>query len=141
MKVIIQIGYKQSLGKRKDGQSVKAYVNDMECSWNDKSGKYLTSKSDSSKGLLWYAWSGDLNTSDVIKIVSKTWLIGIGPDEKRTFESIYYVDESAPLIEVSVPGVGYDKYPLLKGRILEIASVSEDDKRRDDISSFISEGF
>lgn len=142
MKVIIQIGYMKSMNRRRYGQSVRAYINDNECSWKDGNGEFISSKVDASKGVLWYLWMGDLSSDDGIKLEVKTFIVGAGPDETRTFETIYYVDEKAPIREVIMHGVGCKGYPIIKGRILEIGSVSEKDKRESKVYEFLdNEGF
>ncbi len=143
MKVVVQIGYMKSSNRRKIGQIVKAYFNDEELSWNDIDyrGKYLTSRSDTSKGMLWHLCKLDLNNNDIIKLEVKTSIVGAGTDEKRTFESLYWVDRNSEVCEIVVPGVGMKGYPLIKGRISELGSVSEMDKRRSDVDDFLKEGF
>jgi len=141
MKVIIQIGYIKTFGRRREGQSVRAWVNDIECSWNDGNGKYLTSRAEATKGFLWYLWSGELADQDTIRFSAKTMLLGVGPDESRTFEALYYVDSSASVQTIKVSGVGQRGYPLLKGRVVELGSVSEKDKRESEIEEFLRDGF
>jgi len=137
VRVVLQIGYLKSMGRRRYGQSVRAFINDAECSWQDDTGKYISSKVDASKGVLWYLWSGEAEPEDVIRVEVKTAVMGAGPDEGRTFEALYYVDAGAPIREVVVVGVGHRRYPLLKGRVLEMGSVSESDKREFEISEFM----
>lgn len=143
MRVIVQIGYSKIIGRRKVGQLVRAYINDNEISWNDYmyEGKYLTSRLETSKGVLWYLSDMDLNENDTLRIDVKTSIAKVGTDEERTFESIYYVNESAPVREIFIPGVGKKNYPLIKGRILEIGSVSEADNRRSEVDDFLKGGF
>jgi hypothetical protein len=127
------------MGRRKYGQSVRAFINDEECSWQDDTGKYISSKVDASKGVLWYLWSGKVEPEDVIRVDVKTAVVGAGPDERRTFEALYYVDADAPVREVEVSGVGHRRYPLVKGRVLAMGSVSESDKRESEISEFMDD--
>jgi len=139
--VIIQIGYRKSMNRRRDGQLIRALINDIECSWKDDCGKYLTSKMDSAKGILWYLWKGNVDVGDTIRISVATSIIKIGKDEERTFDSLYYVDSDAPLREIIIPGIGYKKYPLIKGHVREMASVSEADKRIAAIDEFLRGDF
>jgi len=140
VKVIIQVGW---LKNRKKTQSVKAYLNDEELSWSTgEDGTFLTSMKDRKfKGMIWYMCSTEAAADDVIKISVKTFLNGVGLDHENTFESLYYADEEAPVREVSLREVGMKNYPLIKGRILEIGTVSEEDKRKADIEDFLNEGF
>ncbi len=139
MRVILQIGYQKAAGMRKEGQRLNAWVNDEECSWQDDCGKYITSRAQSAKGVLWYLWASEVETDDTIRISAKTSIAGVGTDEARTFESIYYVSAEAPVREINVRGVGSRGYPLLKGRLVEMGTVSEQDKREAEIEEFLRE--
>ena len=143
MIVAVQIGYSKAMGRRRDGQLVRAYLNDDEISWGDSSyeGKYITSRSESTKGLLWYLCKLELESQDILRIECKTSTVGAGPDESRTFESLYYVDESAEVKEIFIPGVGKKGFPLIKGRVVEMGSISEADKRRSELMEFLRDGF
>lgn len=141
MRVIVQIGFLKAAGRRREGQLVRAWVNDIECSWQDEVGKYLTSRAEAARGTLWYLWQGDVSPDDVIRVSVKTSLRQIGTDEARTFESLYYVNESAPVREINVRGVGYKGYPLLKGRVVEMGTVSKQDEREADIEEFLRGDF
>lgn len=138
-KVLVQIGYTKN---RKKSQFVKAFVNDQELSWSDDSGKFLTSNKDRVyRGMIWYMYDLDLQQDDVLKLDVKTFLNGVGKDEEKTFESLYYADEEAPVRSIEVTEVGFKGYPILKGKILEIGSVSDLDKRKAEIEEFMQEGF
>jgi len=139
--VILQIGYQKSLGRRKEGQLVRAWVNEEECAWVDKCGVYLTSRLESSQGILWYLWKGDVSPEDVIRIQVKTSITGKGADEDRTFEALYYVSPDAPVRVIDPKGVGHKSYPLLKGKLLEMGSVSDADKREAEIDEFLRGDF
>ncbi len=139
MKVLLQIGYRKAVGFRKEGQLIRTYVDDEECTWGDGEGIYLTPQTAASKGILWYMWRGEVHSESTIRICVNTSLVKIGPDEDRTFESLYFVEESAPEREVIIPGVGYKNYPLIKGRITEVASVSKTEERVANIDGFLKE--
>lgn len=141
MRVIVQIGYLKSGGRRREGQLIRAWVDEIECSWHDDAGRYLTSRAEASRGQLWYLWQSDVEAEGVIRIEVKTSLRGIGPDEGRTFESLYYLSPEAPVREIEVRGVGYKGYPLLKGRLVEMGTVSKQDEREADIEEFLRGDF
>ena len=141
MKVLLQIGYQKAHRYRKEGQRVQAWINDEECSWMDKCGKYITSRMDTSKGVLWYLWKGEASPGDTIRIKVSTSVVNVGPDEKRTFERLYYLSEDANVAEVTVSGVGSRGYPLIKGRMIEMASASEADKREAEIEEFMEDDY
>lgn len=143
MKVIVQIGYRKISNHSREGQLVQAWVNDAECSWATlkEGGRYITSRAESSKGVLWYLWQGEVGQEDTVRISVKTSLAKIGTDEKRTFDALYAVREGAAVREIVIPGVGHRGYPLLKGRLVEIASVSEQDKRVAELDDFMEQDF
>jgi len=146
MKTLIQIGFRKSKGFGKEGQIIKAYVNGEECTWNkfsydsENNGKWITPFS-KSEYIGWYLWEGDLITGDIIRIDIKTSLVGKGTDEDRTMEMLFEVDEGRPVKEIVIPKIGAKGYPILKGRVIELAAVSEADKREQDIDDYLEEGF
>ena len=138
-RVLFQIG---SCKTRKQTQIIKGYINDIEVSWHDNSGKYITTQKDRvARRTIWYMYDIDLQPIDVLKLEVKTYLPGIGIDEERTLESLYYVDDESPVRCIELSGVGFKGYPMIKGRVLEIGSVSAEDKRKADIEDFMNEGF
>ena len=141
MKVLVQIGYQKASRYRKEGQKIQAWVNEEECSWLDKCGKYITSRMESSKGVLWYLWKGEVSEGDTLRIKVSTSVVNVGTDERKTFERLYYVSEDVSVSEVTHQGVGSRGYPLLKGRILEMASVSAADAREAEIEEFVEDDY
>ena len=150
MKLLLQIGYRKTSMRSREGQLVQAWVNDIECSWSSPmaglgapvqaaAGRYITSKVEAEKGALWYLWKGEVGNADIIRLSVKTFLAKVGVDERRTFDALYSMREDAPVREIFVPGVGHKDYPLLKGRIVEVASVSEQDKRIAELNEFVEE--
>ena len=138
-RIIFQIG---SVKTQKQSQIIKAYINDIAVSWNDDSGRFLTTHKDRVfKRTVWYMYDVDLQIEDILKLEVKTFLTGVGLDEERTFEAFYYADSEAPVRNIEMSGVGLKSYPVLKGRILEIGSVSEEDKRQAEIEDFINKDF
>jgi hypothetical protein len=51
------------------------------------------------------------------------------------------VDDDLPVKEFNFPGIGYKGIPILKGRISELANVSEEDKREQEVEEILKEGF
>lgn len=139
MRVIFQLGFQKN---KKRTQSVDFYINEEKVQRDKDKGIYLTTNKDYRlKGESWFLYEADLSHDDIVTVHVKTFLTGIGPDEDLSFETIYSVDESADVKEVSISGVGRKDYPIIKGKIVEVANVSEDDKRRQDISDFLNRGF
>ena len=143
MIVAVQIGYAKAFGRKKEGQLVRAFLNDEELSWSDRDydGKYITSKVESNKGKLWYMCKLEVEPQDVLRVECKTFVVGAGSDEARTFESLYYADEAAEVREIFISGVGKRGFPLIKGRVIELGSVSEADKRQSELMEFLRDGF
>lgn len=139
MRIVCQIGYSKSGGRRREGQRLQAFVNDIECTWDDRNGQFLTSFAETRKGALWYLWTDEVDSGDIIRVKAATALLGGGVDERRTFESIYVVDETEAVQEIDVSGVGLRGYPLVKGRVVALGTVSEADKREADIESFLAD--
>jgi hypothetical protein len=139
VKIAFQIGYKKALGKSREGQLVQVSINDQEISFDEKCGKYLTSMLDARRrGFLWFLYKAEVDSSDIIRLVVKTVSGGV-PDEKRTFESFYSINEDSPVRTISISGVGHSKYPLLKGRVMEISSFSKEDERAASIEDFLDD--
>ena len=138
-RVIFQIGKETT---RKRSQNINAFINNEQVDWSDDSGKFLTSFADrSKKGIMWYMYAADLDPGDDVRIKVTTFITDAGMDEELSFEAIYVVEEEGSVEEIVNPKVGMRGYPLLKGRVSELAYVSEADNRRDDIESFLNEGF
>ena len=139
MRIVLQIGYSKANGRKREGQKITAAINDVDCSWDSREGKFLTSFLDTRKGALWYLWTGEVEDGDAIRVQALTSVVGGGCDERRTFEMIYVADETASVQEVDVPGVGMRGYPLLKGRVTSLGSVSKQDEREAEIDEFLDD--
>lgn len=139
MRVVIQIGYSKAVGYRKEGQKIEAFLNDEYLTFEN--GMYLTSRVDSSKGFCWYVRDIDMSPEDTIMIKCSTAIRGLGHDPERTFVSLYSVSKDVPVREVEVRGVGKKGYPIIKGRVLEMGSISEKDKVESEAHEFMKGGF
>lgn len=138
-RVVFQIGYCNS-GKK--NQSISAFINDCKVAWGDDSGFYLTTHKDRIlKNMVWYMYEADLGVEDVLTLKVETFLKGIGKDHELTFDILYYPDDTAPIKSVEMSNVGMRGYPLVKGRLLEISSVSADDERKREIDDFLNKEF
>jgi len=137
MRIVLQIGYARAGGYRKEGQILSAWINDVACTMDSDVGMYITSLVEKQKGYCWFLWSGDATSEDSIRVECKTAMRGAGTVEDRTFETLYYVDENAPVRGIIIPKVGMSGYPLIKGKVLELGSVSERDKRESELDQFL----
>lgn len=144
-KVVVTIGY-QKAGASGRGQLIKAAIRDgddcgdwTEIDKNDGDGIYLHGHK---KNMMW--WSGELwlAANDKIRISTKVGIVGQGTDEDLTMDLIFVVDPTAPLVAVTWPGIGYKGYPLLKGKVVEVARASKADERRTmQIDPLFEQGF
>lgn len=141
MRVILQIGYSKAFGKRREGQLIHSWIDDYKCEIDKECGKYITTPVDAKNAKCWFLYEAQVEKTNTIRIECKTSFANMGVDESRTFEMLYYVDENAPVREISLKGVGHPQFPLIKGRVIEIGSVSEKDKRMSELDQFLNKGF
>jgi len=141
MKIALQIGFRKARGRNRDGQLVRATINDVECSWNDSmnDGKWITSPAKGMLGNSWYLWTREVVDGEIIHIEVKTATAGLGTDERLTFESFYSISENFPVREISIPGVGMRGIPLIKGRVKEMGTVSKEDERLAAVEKLLEE--
>jgi hypothetical protein len=141
VKIALQIGSRKARGRNREGQLVKATINDLECSWGDSinEGKWVTAPSSGALGNRWYLYTREVMEGDIIHVEVKTALAGLGADERRTFDSLYKVSQAFPVREIAVPNVGVKGIPLIKGRIKELGTVSKEDERLSEIEKLLEE--
>lgn len=141
MKIAIQIGFRKARGRNREGQLVKATINDLECSWTDglNEGKWITSPAKGLLGNSWYLYTREVLEGDIIHVEVKTATAGLGADERLTFASFYSVSEDFPVREVVIPNVGMRGVPLIKGRVKELGSVSKEDERLSEVEKLLQE--
>ena len=129
--IAVQVGFSRTL---KEGQLVTVTLNEKDVDREKQSGMYLTGMSQRHTNC-WYLADLECKTGDVIVIDVKTGVRQKGVDEKRTFRKTLRVDETFPVNEIVVQGVGFYTAPLAKGRFEELASVSKQDERRQQAES------
>lgn len=145
-KAVVTIGYQKGGVSGNRGQLIQAFIRDAddEGDWSeiDKDqgdGIYLHGQK---KHMMW--WSGELwlAASDKIKISTKVGIVGQGADEDMTMDLVFAIDPDAPLVAVSWQGIGYKGYPLLKGKVRELARTSMAEHRRiTQIEPLMEQGF
>jgi len=124
-KVAVQIGFER---KAREGQLIEAYVNEEKIEFSSEFGMYLTPMS-ARQRMAWYLWVEELSDGDTIKIAIRTGLRGLGKDEDRTSDLLYTVAEGVRTVNLRIQRVGFRGYPILKGSVVEVASVSDADRR------------
>jgi len=145
-KVVVTIGYQKAGVSGNRGQLIRAFIRDAldqgdwyEIDRGQGDGVYLHAPK---KNMMW--WSGELwlGEHDKVKISTKVGIVGQGTDEDLTMDMIFIIEPSAPLVSVTWPGIGYKGYPLLKGRVQEVARSSKADERRiTQIEPLMEQGF
>jgi hypothetical protein len=138
--VLVQVGYQKAGGKRRPGQLVKAYMcfktgGEEEVQWSNdpELGKYLTDRSH--RDMCWYMAKRQISEGDQIRFEIFTGHRGQGEDPTLTLQKLYVFNTEAPVREFQVSHVGFNRFPILKGRFHEVSSVT----KRDDIERELSE--
>ena len=143
--VLIQVGYQKSVGKR-SGQLVKAFLvyksgleEEVNWSTDPDHGKYLTDRSDIHSGMCWYLAKRFLGDGDQVRLEIFTGHRGKGEDTRLTQKRMYVLDPTSPVREFFIPHVGFRKFPVLKGRFLDVAAVSKRDEVERDLAEFVDD--
>jgi len=137
-RVVVQIGWKRT---PKEGQKIVASVNGDSVHWNTFPGKWLSPQA-KRQYMMWHLCEIDASGGDRIEITCRTGLCGKGADEVRSFDLMYVVgSETTEVLEFGMPGVGMDRYPIVKGRLIEMAHVTDENKRNNDIENFLNQEF
>ena len=137
MRILILTGFRKNV---KEGQILTATINGREVDRDNMKGQYLTDMA-SRYSNCWYLGETECVDGDVIVIEAKTGIRQKGQDERRTFRMTYRVSDKAPIQTIEVPNVGVCGFPLLKGRVEEVASVSKADERRQSAESMLDGEF
>jgi len=138
MRICIQVGWKRTA---KEGQKIVASVNGDSVHWDSFPGKWITPQS-KRQYMMWHLCEIDAETGDRIEITCRTGLRGKGADENRSFDQVYVVGtEATDVLEFGMPGVGVDRYPVIKGRVEEVAHVTDANRRDNDVEEFLNQEF
>lgn len=142
--VIVTIGY-QSATRKKPGQLVRAFIvfaggGGEEPVGFQCPGFYLNDRADArTSGRSWRAVKLSLSPGDSLRIDALTGVKGAGEDSSLTGSWIYVVDPDADIKEIRIPGVGPDKHPLLKGRLVELAAMTKRQQLDDELQQFFDD--
>ena len=136
MRVVVQIGFCRNM---KEGQLVRASVNGEEV--DRVLGKYLTGLAQRHSNS-WYLADLECVDGDIIVIEVSTGIRMKGADETRCFRKTFRVTEKHKIETITIPRVGKYGFPLIKGRVETIASVSQAQERIAEAEAFLDdEGF
>src|SRR5580704_562473 len=137
---LCQIGYQKARGKRRPGQLVKAFLcfatgGEEEIQWSNdpEKGKYLTDRSH--QQMCWFMARRLISDGDQVRFEIFTGHQGQGEDPTLTLQKVFVFNLDAPVREFIIPHVGFNRFPLIKGRFHEVSSVT----KRDDIERELSE--
>jgi hypothetical protein len=143
--VLVQIGYQKSVGRR-PGQLVRAYLQfktgseeEIQRGTGEDAGRWLTDFADSKSGRAWYMAKVSVSDGDSIRFEIFTGYQGKGEDTSLTQKRIYVVDSSAPVRDIELSHVGYHRYPLAKGRLLEVDAVTKREETDREIEAFLDD--
>ncbi len=138
LRIVVTIGWKRVA---KEGQKINVWHNEEEVNWDTHTGKFLTPMSDRNFRCFYLA-EVEADPGDRIHIRCQTGLRGKGQDEIRTFDYLFVVGSETDQVEEKVmSGVGFHRYPLIKGRVRELSNVSAEDLRLMQADDFIKDGF
>lgn len=138
MRVVVQVGWQRT---KREGQKLQAWVNNDAITWDSFPGRWLTPMADR-EWRCWHLCELDVEPGDRITLTCKTGLRRKGKDEARTFDMIYVVGtETDDVEELDRRGVGYGNYPIIKGRVKELADVSAADQRERETEQFLDMEF
>lgn len=138
MRIVVQVGWKRTV---KEGQKIVASINGDSIHWDSFPGKWASTMAQR-QYMMWHLCEIDANAGDRIEITCRTGLRGKGADEYRSFDLIYVVgDDTTEILEFGMPGVGIDRWPVIKGRVIEVAHVTDANRRQNDVEDFLSRDF
>ena len=138
MRIVVQMGFCRNI---KEGQLVKVWKNGEEVDRDRVDGKYLTSLAQRHSSS-WYLADLECEDGDIIIIEVCTGLRQKGADETRCFRKTYRVTQGHEVVTTGAPRVGKYGFPLIKGRVELIASVSDAEERIKEAEAFLDdEGF
>jgi hypothetical protein len=140
--VLIQVGYQKGQGKR-PGFLIKPYLvyqtgGEEEVTWNGE-GEWLTSQADRARRMGWFMAKRMLSAGDQIRLEVYTGYAGKGEDPKLTFKRLYILEPNAPIREFGEPNVGYRRFSLLKGRLLEVEATTKQEERERELEAFVTD--
>jgi len=139
--ILIQVGWQRSKNARSPGTLVKAYLvfesgEEQEVTWGMVEGQWITNLLDRGSKQ-WFLAKVPLHDQDRVRLEVFTGYKGKGGDPKLTFKRLYVLDENSPVREFSVPLVGVRGFPLIKGRLLELSEVSQQDIKEESLQNLV----
>lgn len=78
--------------------------------------------------MCWWAGTVDLIPGTQVHLTTAVGARGLGRDTDRSTDQLFVVDPENNVRDISVAKVGFEKYPLLRGRLRYISAESNQDK-------------
>ena len=135
MRIVVQIGFCKNL---REGQKVSATINGQNIDRDRAAGKYLTGIAQRHSNS-WYLAELTCQEGDIIAIEVCTGIRQKGPDESRCFRKTFRVSEKSTVQTVTVQRVGKYGFPLIKGRVEAVTSVSLAQERIAEAEAFLND--
>jgi len=141
--VMLTLGWCRSFSAKHLGQRVQAYKifsdgSEELMTGTSVVGQSLTSPKDRGSKF-WFLAKVPFCNQDKIRLEVFSGYKTKGEDERLTFRKLYIVVADAPIREFSIPNVGYRGVPLLKGRLLEVASLSNEEVKNHAINQILTD--
>jgi hypothetical protein len=141
--VMLTFGWQRSFSARSLGQRVqlaKIFSDGSEEAMTVQTvpGQYLTEPKDRGSKM-WFLAKVPFVDQEKIRLEVFSGYRTKGEDLQLTFRKLYVVAAGAPIREFSIPNVGVRGVPLLKGRLLEVASVSAKEIKENALDNFVKD--
>ena len=78
--------------------------------------------------MCWWAGTLDLLPGTQVHLTTQVGARGLGRDTDRSTDQLFVVDLEAGVRDITVAKVGFEKYPLLRGRLRYVSAESNQDK-------------
>lgn len=137
--IVAQIGFCTSY---KEMQRVEAFLNGEKVTWSragDGWNGQFVSPTNKRRQMIWFLARLECTTGDIVRMETKVFMKGAGPDEERSQVSEWQVDEDTNTQEYTIRRVGDDKFPLLSGKVTLINSRAMIEDRIDQGENLIRE--
>jgi len=80
-----------------------------------------------------------ISDGDSLRFEIFTGYAGKGEDPHLTQKRMYVFDVNAPVRDIELAHVGYQRYPIAKGRLLEVDVVTKREETDREIEQFLSD--
>lgn len=121
----------------KEGYVVKISIDDIELQ-PEMEGITLVSNPAKRSTQCWWAGTLACMPGSRLRVRTLVGARGKGPDTERTTDQWFTVDKESRVLDVTVPKIGFQKYPLVRGKLQPIVRRSEHDNITASIDAMLS---